>query len=134
MTKSVELRAKTYSYLIADVSENKKTTEIKKCVIKTTLKLENCKNVLDTTQLDNKINYLEKNKINVDSSFCYKRKHKELIKNNKLILEIQQRFKRERHNIFTEDINCFKYRRMQKNAINSFHRNICIWNKQRFSK
>ena len=30
---------------------------------------------------------------------------KELIKNNKLILKTQQRFKNERHNVFTEDIN-----------------------------
>ena len=30
---------------------------------------------------------------------------KELIKNNKLILKTQQRFKNERHNVFTEDID-----------------------------
>ena len=33
--------------------------------------------------------------------FCYKRKHKKY----KLILKKQQRFKSERHNIFTEEIN-----------------------------
>ena len=31
--------------------------------------------------------------------------HKEFIKNNKLILKTQQRFKRERHNVFTKEIN-----------------------------
>ena len=30
---------------------------------------------------------------------------KELIKNNKLILKTQQKFRSERHNIFTEEIN-----------------------------
>ena len=30
---------------------------------------------------------------------------KELIKNNKLILKTQQRFKNERHSVFTEDID-----------------------------
>ena len=51
------------------------------------------------------MNYLEKNKIDIDRFFCYKRKHKEFIKNHKLILNKQQRFKSERHNIFTEEIN-----------------------------
>ena len=32
----------------------------KKCVIKRKLKFENFKNCLETTQLDNKINYLKK--------------------------------------------------------------------------
>ena len=45
------------------------------------------------------------NKINVGSFSCYERKHKEFVKNNKLILETQQRSKSERHNIFTEEIN-----------------------------
>ena len=62
----------------------------------------NHKNCLEATQLDNKINYLEKNEINLDS---LKKDHKEFIKNNKLILKTQQRFKRERHNVFTEEIN-----------------------------
>ena len=37
------------------------------CPIKSKLKFKNHKNCLEATQLDNKINYLEKNKINVDS-------------------------------------------------------------------
>ena len=31
--------------------------------------------------------------------------HKEFIKNNKLILKIQQRFKSEKQSVFTEEIN-----------------------------
>ena len=39
-----------------------------------------------------------KSKIDVDS-------RKEFIKNNKLILKTQQRFRSEKHNVFTEEIN-----------------------------
>ena len=39
--------------------------------------------------------YLRKNEIDVDS---LKKDHEEFIKNNKLILKEQQRFKSERHN------------------------------------
>ena len=60
MPKFVGLRAKTYSYLIDDGSENKKAKGTKKCVIKIKLKFENYKNCLEPTQLDNKIKYLEK--------------------------------------------------------------------------
>ena len=41
MTKSVGLRAKTYSYLIDDNSEDKKAKRTKKCLIKRKLKVEN---------------------------------------------------------------------------------------------
>ena len=34
-----------------------------------------------------------------------KRNHKDFIKNNKLILKIQQGFKSERHNAFTEEMD-----------------------------
>ena len=60
MTKFVGLRAKTYSYLIDDGSDNKKANGIKKYVIKRKLKFEDFKNFLEATQLDNKLNYLEK--------------------------------------------------------------------------
>ena len=72
--------------------------------MKRKLKFENCKNCLEATQLENKVNCLEKTEIDIDSFFCYKRKHKEFIKNNKLILKTQERFKCERHNFFTEEI------------------------------
>ena len=67
MTKFVGLRAKFYSYLIDDGSEDTKTEPAKKCVIKRKLKFENYKNYLEATQFENKINYLEKNKIDIDS-------------------------------------------------------------------
>ena len=98
MTKFVGLRAKTYIYLIDDGSEDKKAKYTKKCVIKRKLTFENYKNCLDATQLENKINYLEKNKIDINS-------FKEFIKNNKSILKIQQRLKTKKHNVFTKEIN-----------------------------
>ena len=79
-TKFVGLRAKTYSYLIHDGSEDKKAKGTKKFVAKRELKFENYKNCLEATELENKINHLEKNKIDIDGFFCYKRKHKEFIK------------------------------------------------------
>ena len=44
MAKLVGLRAKTYSYLIDDGSEDEKAKGIKKCVIKIKLKFENYEN------------------------------------------------------------------------------------------
>ena len=44
MTKFFGLRAKTYSYLIDDGSEDKKAKNTKKCAIKRILKFENYKN------------------------------------------------------------------------------------------
>ena len=51
--------------------------------------------------MENEINYLEKKKTDVD---CLKEDKKEFVK-NKLILKTQQRFKSERHNVFTEVVN-----------------------------
>ena len=75
----------------------------KKCVIKK-YKFENYKNRLEATQLESKINHLEK-KFDIDSFFCYKRKHKKFIRKNILILKTQQRLKSEKHNVFIEEIN-----------------------------
>ena len=66
MTEFVGLRAKTYSYLIENGSEDKKSKSTKKCVIKRKPKFENYKNCLEATQLENKINHLAKNKIYID--------------------------------------------------------------------
>ena len=66
MIKIVGLRAKTYSYLIDDGSEDKKVKGTKKCVVKRKLKSENYKDCLEATQLENEINYVEKNKIDID--------------------------------------------------------------------
>ena len=102
MTKFLGWKAKTYSYLIRDGSEDKKAKGTKKSVIKRKLKFEYYNNRLEATQLDNKINFAEKNIINIDS---LKRNHKQFIRNNKSILKTQQRFKSEKHNVFTEEIN-----------------------------
>ena len=55
--KFVELRAKSYSYLIDDGSEDKKAKNTKNFVIKGNFKFENYKNSLETTQFDNKTKY-----------------------------------------------------------------------------
>ena len=60
-------------------------------------KFQDYKNCLEETQTEKKINQLEKNNVDVYSL-------KEFIKNNKVILKTQQRFKSERHNVFTEEI------------------------------
>ena len=65
--KFVGLRAKPCSYLIDEGNEDKKAKGTKKFAIKRKLKFENYKNCLEATQLENKINYLEKNEINIDS-------------------------------------------------------------------
>ena len=75
--KFVGLRAKTYSYLIDHGREDKNAKNTKKCVIKRKLRSENNKNCWEAAQLDNKINYLEKNKIDID---ILKKDHKEFIK------------------------------------------------------
>ena len=60
MKKCVGLRAKTYSYLRDDGSEDKKAKGTKTCAIKRKFKFENYKSCLESTQLDNKINYFKK--------------------------------------------------------------------------
>ena len=60
MTRFVGLRAKTYSYLIDDGSQDKKAKDTKKCAIKRKVEFENYKICLEATQLENKINYLKK--------------------------------------------------------------------------
>ena len=95
------LRAETYSYWKDNNDEDKKAKCTKKCVIKRKLKFQDYKNCLESSQIENKINHLEKNKIDVGSL----EDQKEFIKNNKLVLKTQRRFKNEKHNVFTEVIN-----------------------------
>ena len=78
-----------------------KSKRHRKVVIKRKLEFENYKNLLEATQPENKINYVEKNEININS---FEKDHKKFIKSNKLISETKQRFKSERHNVFTEKI------------------------------
>ena len=82
MTKIIGLSAKTYSYLIDDSSEDKKAKDTKKCVIKRKRQFESYKNCVEATQLDNKIKYLEKNKININS---FEKNHKKFIRRKKSI-------------------------------------------------
>ena len=44
-----------------------KKQKVQESVIKRRFKCENYKNCLEATQLENKLNYLEKNKIDIDS-------------------------------------------------------------------
>ena len=82
MTKVVRLGAKTYSYLIDDGSEDKKTKSTKKCVIKRKPKsVQNYKNCSEVTQFQNKIKDLDLTES--------KKNHEEFISS-------------ERHNIFTK--------------------------------
>ena len=57
---------------------------VEKCVINKKLKFENYINYLESTQIDNKRNYREKNKIVIDS---FEKNHKQFIRNNKSILK-----------------------------------------------
>ena len=94
MIKFVALIAKNSSYLIDEKSEDKKEKFTQRCIIK--IMYESC---LEATELDNKINYLEKNKIDINS---INENIKRFIKNNKSILKTRQRFKSQRRNVFTE--------------------------------
>ena len=95
------MRPKTYSYLTNNGDENKKKNKRhpKKFVIKRKPKFENYKHCFEATQLKNRKNQLEKYKRNIDSLWenC-----KEFIRNNRLILKSQQRFRSKKHNVFAE--------------------------------
>ena len=67
MVEFAALRPKTYSYLRDDNDENKKAKGTKKCVVKRKLKFEDYNHCLEATQLENKINQLEKTKVAIDS-------------------------------------------------------------------
>ena len=64
MKKLLGLKAKTYSYLLNSGNQNKKN---KTSVMIRKLKIENYKNCLGATQLEDKINYLEKYETDVDN-------------------------------------------------------------------
>ena len=52
-------------------------------------------------------------------------------KNNRLILKLQQRFRRKKHNVSTEKVSkiALSAANDKTNTNNRFNRNICIWNK-----
>ena len=97
MKKLVGLREKTYSSLKDNNDEDEKVKDIKKCVIKRKLKFKDYKKCLKVSQIENKMNYLEKKEIDAD---CLKEDNKEFVK-KKVMLKAQQGFKNERHNVFT---------------------------------
>ena len=66
--------------------------------------LKNLKILSSKTQLENKINQLEKNNLNVDN-LRSSRKSKRVYNKNKLILKSQQRFTSEKRNVFTEEVS-----------------------------
>ena len=102
MKKFVGLEAESYNYLKDNNNEDKEAKGTKKCVTKRKLEFQDCRNCLEAAEIKNKLNHLEKSKIDVDS---LEEDQKELIKNIKLILKTQQTFRSEKHNVFTED--CF---------------------------
>ena len=72
------------------------------CIIKRKLKFQDYKNFLEAVQTENKINRLEKNKVEVNS---LKEDKKKFMKNSKLISKTKQRFTSEKHQVLTEEVN-----------------------------
>ena len=99
MNEFVGLRVK--SYLKENNGKRKKEKGTKKRAIKRKLKFQDYRNCLRAAKIENKINYLEKEKFDLDN---HKEGQREFVK-NKLRLKTQQGFKSERHNVFTEEIN-----------------------------
>ena len=62
------------------------------------LKSEDYEHSLEATQLENKINKLEKNKFEINR---LRENHKEYIENNKLKLKPPQRYSNQKHHVFT---------------------------------
>lgn len=67
MKKIIGYRSKTYSYLNDNNVEHKKAKGTKTCVIKRKPTFKDYKTSLEVAQLENKINHLQKSKIDVDS-------------------------------------------------------------------
>ena len=67
MKKFAGLRARTYSFLKDNNDKDKKAKGTKKYFIKRKLKFQDYKNCLEAAQIENKINHLEKAKIQADS-------------------------------------------------------------------
>ena len=122
MSDFVTLRPKTYSYLTNIKDESRKAKDTKKCVIKRQHKFKKIQLFLEVTQLKNKINKPEKNKLAVDSQNQIENQsenQKELIKNNELIKKIHQRFRCKKQDVFTEKCNQIALRANDDNRIQS---------------
>ena len=96
MKEFVGLRVKAYSYFKDNNDKDKRAKGTKKCAIKRNLKFQDYKNCFEAAQIENNINHLEEIKIQADS---LKEDQEEFVKNNKLILKTQQRFKSEKDNV-----------------------------------
>ena len=96
MKEFVGLRAKAYSYFKDNNDKDKRAKGTKKCAIKRNLKFQDYKNCSEAAQIENNLNHLEEIKIQADS---LKEDQEEFVKNNKLILKTQQRFKSEKDNV-----------------------------------
>ena len=96
MKEFVGLRAKAYIYFKDNNDKDKRAKGTKKCAIKRNLKFQDYKNCFEAVQIENNINHLEEIKIQADR---LKEGQKEFVKNNKLILKTQQRFKSEKDNV-----------------------------------
>ena len=77
----------------------KKAKRTKMCVIRRKLLFENYKSCLEAIQFENNINHLENNKININSLY---KNYREFLRNNS---KTQNRFKSEKRNVFTEEID-----------------------------
>ena len=88
--------------------------ETKKGVIKKNLKFRDYRKCLKPSQIENIINYLEKKEIDADNL-------KEITKYKRVILKTQQRFKSERHNVFTEEINTIALSSNDDKRMQSIH-------------
>ena len=111
------------------VVNTKKQNACHKVCHKEKTNFENYKDCLVATELKNEIKYLEQNKINRDSLEI---NHKEFIKNNKLTLQHSKDLKVKDIMFLLKKllIRLLYISMMIKNTINSFKRNICIWNEQ----
>ena len=95
------MRPKIYSYLTNDNDENTIASH-KKCVIKQQIKFEDYRGCSQAAHSENEIKNLQRYKPDLNS---LKENHKNFIRNNRLILSSQQRFRNVKHNIFTEEVN-----------------------------
>ena len=102
-----------------------KTKGTKMCIIKRKHKFEYYKHFLEATQLESKINQLEKNKVDMD---ILRENRKEFIKNMELKQRFrskkQQRFRSKKHNEFTEEVTkaVLRANKDKKNTIKRFNK------------
>ena len=85
-----------YSYLTDNNDEDKNTKGSKRCVIKRKLKFDDYKHFLEATELENRINHLQQNNLGNNN---LRKIMKNSLKNKKIILKSQQRFKSEKQYI-----------------------------------